>query len=110
MITSSYLLEYVGILTSGVLGGATAVCGLLLLVKTVGHLSSDALRRARPRPQAVVRRTRRPDTYAEICRAVLATEASEPRTASPAAAEDLPVFAHAAQPTELPDATPTAAA
>jgi hypothetical protein len=111
MITSTYLLEYVGIVASVVLGVATAVCGILLLVKTAGHLSSDSLRRVSPKLPATIRRTKRPDTYAEICRAVLEAQASEPMTPPcPAADDALPVFARAAQPTELPDATRTVAA
>jgi hypothetical protein len=108
VINSTNLFEHIGIVASAVLGVATAVCAVLLVVKMASHLASDSLRNVRPspKPQAAVRRTKRTSDYAELCRAVLETQASEP-TAPPAHAADgeLPVFARTAKPLEHADGT-----
>jgi hypothetical protein len=112
VITSPHFLEYVGIVASAVLGVGTVICGILLIVKTVGYLTSSSLRHPRPQAHSAVRRTRRPNTdvYAVMCRAVLEAQASEAKTpGSPVGNESLPVFAQTTKPLDLADATPAAA-
>ena len=109
-MTSPHFLEYVGIVASAVLGVGTAICGLLLLAKTIGSLASTSLRQTRPQAHSAVRRTRRPNTdvYAVMCRAILEAQASEPKAlGAPEGNESLPVFAQATT-HDLADATATA--
>jgi hypothetical protein len=92
-MTSPHLLEYVGILTSAVLGAGMLLCGVLLVVKTVAYATSDAVRRSGSTTHPTARRVRRPGVYGVIRQAVLEAQASEPATrTSTLESESVPVF------------------
>ncbi len=72
-----YLLEYVGIVASTVLGAGTALCGSVLVVKMALAITPPPP--SGPPSVGTRRRRRQEEIFSAIYRAVLAVEATEVR-------------------------------